>query len=127
MVTRAMGAGAPRVFYVDSVAGDDVNAGDSPEAAWASLGRVSNADLKPGDTVRFKRGGVWRGTLTPRSGAMGAPITYAAYGEGEKPLLLDQRDLRYCFREGICEIQCLLPTDLVPHEVKHLGCHVGDL
>jgi hypothetical protein len=77
-----------RVFYVDSAAGKDANPGDSPTLAWASLDRVNGAALQPGDTVRFKRGGVWRGTLLPRSGTEGAPITYSAYGEGEKPLLL---------------------------------------
>ena len=87
MATCAV-AGEPRVFYVDSAAGSDTNQGDSPALAWASLARVSHADLKPGDTVLFKRGCVWRGTLDPRSGAAGVPITYAAYGEGDKPLFL---------------------------------------
>ncbi|NQT91918.1 MAG: hypothetical protein HQ559_04085, partial [Lentisphaerae bacterium] len=83
-----MAAAAPRVFHVDSTAGDDRDAGDLPGRAWASLERVNRAELRPGDMVRFKRGGMWRGTLRPHSGAEAAPITYTAYGEGEKPLLL---------------------------------------
>lgn len=79
---------AGRTFYVDSVAGRDSNKGDAPAQAWASLEHVSQAALEPGDTVRFKRGGVWRGTLKPQSGAEGAPITYTAYGDGDRPLLL---------------------------------------
>ncbi|MDP6111723.1 MAG: hypothetical protein QGG53_07630 [Planctomycetota bacterium] len=78
----------PRIFYVDSAAGSDANEGNTPASAWTSLERVNQTDLRPGDTVRFKRGSAWRGSLTPRSGAKGAPITYTAYGEGEKPLLL---------------------------------------
>jgi hypothetical protein len=82
------GAEAGRVFYVDSKQGDDASRGDRAELAWRSLERVNRAELRPGDTVRFRRGGVWRGTLVPVSGADGRPIAYGAYGEGRKPLLL---------------------------------------
>lgn len=90
----AASAARPRVFYVDSGAGDDAKMGDTPGHAWASLARVNRAELEPGDTVRFKRGGTWRGTLRPHSGEVGAPVTYTAYGDGEKPLLLgsERRD-----------------------------------
>jgi len=82
-------AAAPgRAFFVDSAAGDDANPGDTPALAWRSLERVNRATLQPGDSVQFKRRGVWRGTLVPQSGAEGVPLTYTAYGEGEKPLLL---------------------------------------
>lgn len=75
------------VYYV-SATGDDRNDGTAPERAWQTLTRVNAADLKPGDTVLFRRGDAWRGQLQPRSGQEGAPITYAAYGEGAKPLFL---------------------------------------
>jgi hypothetical protein len=89
-VGMAVGCAVPAgaiVYYV-AAAGDDANDGTAPERAWQTLQRVSTADLKPGDTVLFKRGDVWRGQLLPRSGQEGAPITYAAYGEGAKPLFL---------------------------------------
>lgn len=79
---------AARTFHVDAAAGQDDADGRSPERAWRSLDRVNAAELKPGDTVRFKCGGVWRGSLVPVSGADGAPVTYTAYGTGAKPLLL---------------------------------------
>lgn len=88
LITTCAAAAPGRTFHVDAVGGNDANAGDSPAAAWASLERVGGAALQPGDTVRFRRGGVWRGTLVPRSGAEGAPVTYTAYGDGGKPLLL---------------------------------------
>ena len=85
----ATSAGADaQTYYVDSENGDDARAGRQPAEAWRSLDQVNTADLRPGDTVRFRRGGQWRGTLRPRSGSDGAPITYTSYGEGEKPLLL---------------------------------------
>ncbi|MBN2451269.1 MAG: hypothetical protein JXR77_12830 [Lentisphaeria bacterium] len=85
----AMGfAATAREYYVDAAAGMDTASGTSPAEAWQSLARVSRAELRPGDTVRFRRGGQWRGTLAPRSGSEAGPVTYTAYGEGEKPLLL---------------------------------------
>ena len=73
-------------YYVDSQRGDDKATGASPQTAWRSLDRVSNAqELQPGDVVRFHAGDVWRGGLKPRSGAEGRPILYTSYGEGLKP------------------------------------------
>lgn len=67
-------------YYV-SAKGNDSNDGLSPDTPWLTLGRVTKADLKPGDGVFFKRGDIWRfQTLTCQEG-----VTYSAYGEGEKP------------------------------------------
>lgn len=78
---------APGTFFVDSASGQDESAGTSPETAWRTLDKVNQASLIPGDKVLFKRGGLWRGQLVPRSGAPGKPVTYSAYGEGEKPVI----------------------------------------
>jgi hypothetical protein len=77
-----------RTFFVSSVSGDDGSDGLSPQSSWRSLGKVNGAELQPGDKVLFHRGEVWRGSLIPRSGREGAPVTYAAYGEGARPMLL---------------------------------------
>ncbi len=74
-------------YYVDSGGGNDANDGLKPESAWQSLARVSTATLVPGDEVLFKRGGLWRGVLVPRSGEPGKPVRYAEYGEGPLPIL----------------------------------------
>ena len=68
-------------YYVSNE-GNDKNDGRTPETAWASIVKVSNADLQPGDAVFFERGGTFRGYLWAREG-----VTYSAYGEGEKPIL----------------------------------------
>lgn len=78
---------APSTFYVDSEKGSDTAAGTAEAAAWQSLDKVNEAELIPGDTVLFKRGGLWRGQLVPQSGSAAARITYGAYGTGAKPLL----------------------------------------
>lgn len=61
--------------------GNDTNDGLSPDTAWQTLDRVTHADeLKNGDAVFFRRGDVFRGSVTAVAG-----VTYSAYGEGEKP------------------------------------------
>ena len=74
-------------YYVSN-AGADTNDGRTPGMAWATLGRVNEAPLEPGDSVLFRRGDQWRGQLAPHSGNESGPITYGAYGSGEKPLVL---------------------------------------
>ena len=68
-------------YYV-SADGDDTADGKSPETAWKTLSKVSNAALSEGDVVYFRRGDVFRGQLVSKTG-----VTYSAYGEGEKPRL----------------------------------------
>ncbi len=84
----AQGGESGRTFFVSSASGDDDSDGLSVESPWRSLSKVNAAELRPGDKMLFQRGSVWRGTLVARSGREGAPVTYAAYGEGARPLLL---------------------------------------
>jgi len=73
-------------YYVDATNGNDFNNGLSPETAWKTISKVNSMDFKPGDTILFKRGEIWREQLiVPSSGTEGNPITFGAYGEGEKP------------------------------------------
>ena len=78
----------PRTFHVDAVRGDDTGDGLRPQTAWRSLQKVNRASLSPGDRVLFHRGQTWRGQLLPRSGEASAVITYGAFGDGPKPVLL---------------------------------------
>lgn len=85
----AVAAGAQsRTFHVDAERGSDTHDGLSPESAWRSLGKVNTAPLAPGDRVLFRRGQTWRGQLIPHSGNAGGVVTYGAFGEGPKPVLL---------------------------------------
>ena len=78
---------AQQTYYVDSEKGDDAATGLRADAAWKSLEQVNRANLQAGDTVMFRRGCVWRGQLVPKSGEPGRPVTYTAYGTGDKPVL----------------------------------------
>lgn len=79
--------GGAATYYVSNQ-GSEAADGRSPDRALRSLGQVNKAPLQPGDTVLFRRGDSWRGSLRPRSGAENLPITYGAYGSGPKPLFL---------------------------------------
>ena len=68
-------------YYVSNE-GNDNNDGLTPETAWATIVKVSNADLQYGDAVFFERNDVFRGFLWAKEG-----VTYSAYGEGNKPIL----------------------------------------
>lgn len=80
------------VYYVDADAGNDNNSGLSAGQAWKSIDRVnkaeSNNEIVPGCKVLFKRGATFTGTLNILvSGISGAPIMFADYGEGAKPVI----------------------------------------
>lgn len=83
----AIAASAGAATYYVSASGKDSNDGLSPRSAWQTLDRVNSAALKPGDSVLFRRGDVFRGQLRPVSGDATGPVTYGAYGRGAKPRL----------------------------------------
>ena len=73
-------------YYVSSSEGSDSNTGTSSGQPWRSLEKVNSLKPAAGDKILFKRGDQWVGTLTPSaSGSAGNPITYGAYGTGNKP------------------------------------------
>lgn len=80
-------------YYVDSRTGNDRNVGTSPSKPWRTIGKVNAATFGPGDSILFRRGGVWLATeaLMPQgSGAEGRPVVLSAYGEGALPLIAGQ-------------------------------------
>ncbi|MFC7677647.1 carbohydrate binding domain-containing protein [Paenibacillus sp. GCM10028914] len=75
-------------YYVDSAGGSDANSGTDISSAWKSLDKVNAVTFQPGDTILFKRGGSWTGTLWPKgSGTSGAPIVIDQYGSGNSPFI----------------------------------------
>ncbi len=73
-------------YYVDSVAGNDNNAGTSSGAPWKNLTKATSRTYQPGDKILLKRGSLWRQMLVvPSSGSAAAPIVIEAYGAGARP------------------------------------------
>ena len=71
------------VYYVDVLNGKPGNSGLSESMP---LSDYSAVNIKPGDTILFKRGTFIRGRLNNISGENRKPVTYAAYGEGKDPV-----------------------------------------
>jgi parallel beta-helix repeat protein len=79
---------AATVYYVDSINGNDGNAGTSSAAAWRTIAKINTRSFSPGDKILFARGGVWRERLVvPSSGGSTNPITFGAYGSGADPII----------------------------------------
>jgi hypothetical protein len=76
-------------YYVsNTTAGcSDSGAGTSQTAPWCNVTRVNSATFQPGDQILFKRGDTWNAQALkpPSSGTSAAPITFGAYGTGNKP------------------------------------------
>ncbi|MCX6144748.1 MAG: right-handed parallel beta-helix repeat-containing protein [Ignavibacteriales bacterium] len=79
-------------YYVDATGGSDANSGLSPSAAWKTIDKVNASKSAPGDSILFKRGEAFRGSLVPSSGSPSGYVTYSAYGSGNKPKLLGAYD-----------------------------------
>ncbi|RLC22679.1 MAG: hypothetical protein DRH21_08090, partial [Deltaproteobacteria bacterium] len=76
--------------YYISNSGNDNNSGKSNAEAWITLSKVnaSMALFSAGDSILFKRGDIFRGTLEIKaSGSSSKPIVFGAYGTGNKPII----------------------------------------
>ena len=79
---------AAATFYVDSVAGSDNNDGMSAAKAFKSLYKVSQKYFQPGDSLLFKSGATFSGSLTLKGdGTAAQPIKVGSYGSGAKPII----------------------------------------
>ena len=121
-------------YYVSN-AGDDGNDGKSPETAWKTLARLSDAPLAPGDGVLFRRGDVFRGRVYTRPG-----VSYGAYGTGEKPKfygwdynlsdpalweLYDEAHHIWKLKEKILDCGTLVFNDGEAHSRKLIPSYIG--
>lgn len=78
----------PTTYYVDATGGLDTNDGKSESGAWQTLTKVNAETYNEGDTILFKRGETFTGTLIPSSsGVTGHYITYGVYGTGNMPVI----------------------------------------
>jgi parallel beta-helix repeat protein len=79
---------AGETYYVDCVSGINTNSGTSPSSAWKTLSKVSSTTFSAGQSVLLKRGCTWNESLTINSsGTSTSPITFGAYGTGERPII----------------------------------------
>lgn len=80
-------------YFVDNVNGNDSYSGGCQTLSgncgpWKTLTKVNQTTFGSGDSINFKAGGSWTGTLRPLgSGVSGSPIVIGKYGSGSKPIL----------------------------------------
>lgn len=90
-LSRAQSQG--RLFYVDP-AGNDSSSGTTANSPWRTVAKVNSITFHPGDTVEFRRGGVWRETLEPHNGGTpGRPVVFTAYGDGSSQPIINGSDV----------------------------------
>lgn len=92
----ALNSAGNTTYYVDFDNGSDSNDGISAATPWKHAPGDSNATstasmvLAPGDTVLFKGGVHYRGSITINaSGSSGSPITYKGDGWGSGKAIID--------------------------------------
>lgn len=114
-------------YYVDSVGGNDNNAGTSQTAAWKTLAKVNGITFLPGDKILLKAGCSWSEQLYPKgSGAEGSPIIIDMYGQGSKPIINGNgvSDTVYLFNQQYWEINNLEITNMASTEAVREGIRV---
>ena len=76
-------------YYISNT-GSDANNGRTAATPWQTISNVNTyfSSFSPGDSILFKRGNTFYGTITiNQSGTDGKPITISAYGAGAKPII----------------------------------------
>lgn len=74
-------------YYVKN-GGNNTLSGTSDANAWETIAKINASSFSGGDTIFFKCGDKFIGTLTvPSNGSAGNPIVFDAYGTGDDPIL----------------------------------------
>ncbi|MEO6682138.1 MAG: hypothetical protein ABIN48_04870, partial [Ginsengibacter sp.] len=70
--------------------GNDNNNGTSQSSPWRTIDKLNSfsSNMQAGDRIFFRRGDTFYGGIKdPMKGRQGSPLTYGAYGSGQKPLI----------------------------------------
>lgn len=80
--------GFASTYYVDATGGNDSNNGITVNTPWKTISRINIRNFIAGDNILFKKGETWHEQLNiSSSGTSSKPITYSAYGTGDKPII----------------------------------------
>ena len=80
-------------YYFSTSIGDDsrtVTDAQNPITPWKTLNKLNSffSSLKPGDSVLFKRGDIFYGSIAiTKSGTSSLPIVLSSYGTGNRPVI----------------------------------------
>lgn len=79
-------------YFIDSVYGCDENDGLSRQGAFKSVDKINSLLLNDGDSVLFKAGCEYSGSLAPKRVQCTGIVTFDRYGVGEKPIIIGDRE-----------------------------------
>lgn len=71
-----------RNFFIAS-SGSDANSGLSTTTAWKTISKINSSSFVAGDSILFKSGDAFYGTLTPATSG----VIFSTYGAGAKPVV----------------------------------------
>ena len=83
-------AEAGTTYYISSIRGNNANSGTAENAAWETLDKLIDLQLKPGDQILLEKGSVFEDSyihLQDVHGTKEAPIKISSYGTGAKPAI----------------------------------------
>jgi hypothetical protein len=75
--------GPPGTNYYLAPSGSNSNNGLSPRTAWQSIEKINSQRFSPNDSILFKRGGTYYGSIVVPKGN----LHFGAYGNGPKPVI----------------------------------------
>jgi len=86
---------AQTTYYVNATNGNNNNSGTSTTTAWQTIEKINDEmdTFIAGDEILFKRNEIWNNQSNIRlsietiQGTSSLPITFGAYGNGEKPII----------------------------------------
>jgi hypothetical protein len=74
-------------YYISAI-GKDSNKGTSIKESWETLENLKTLKLKPGDSILFRCGDIFRGEIVINtSGKEGKKIVFSSFGSGKNPVL----------------------------------------
>ncbi len=75
-------------YFISSSEGSDGNEGTKAEQPIKTLAKLNQLSLQGGDTIFFKCGDIFRGSIVIAAGGKpGSDLVYTSYGEGPAPVL----------------------------------------
>lgn len=103
-------------YYFSSNSGNDSYSNmqaQSPLTPWKSLSKLNSfmVNVQAGDSILFKRGEIFYGSLIiTKSGTAANPIVFAAYGTGAKPILSGLTTLSNWTAQGVNKWEADCPS-----------------
>jgi len=116
------GGGPPPVYYVDSSITDTYVGSATPDFVtynhltfeatggadyvYKTIADINACTFVPDDIIYFRKGQTWREQLTvPSSGTSGHPITFGAYGTGDKPKIYGSTSVATWTEDSVTIVQ----------------------